>query len=1141
MEKLRGPMHCVRVIGFPMPPVFRPVRVPARMPLRRLLAWAVAAGAAVVLRGQVASFAAAPEGRVEAGAPLFVVQGPEALGLSSAPTDIHLLADGRVMLASAQELAVGDGVRWIVVPQAAGSEPGGYARVAVEADGTVYGGVSGGFARLEPDEAGTWRMVRVAELPAGEARDRGALREVAAVGAEWLWHSGSGSIISWRPGRPARTVARVASLSHLFGFGGQVFYSDQTDGSLWSLEADGPRRIPPEGAASPDDAITCSTPLGPRALLVGTYARGLAVFDGRERRPFAAGGPLAGGQRINDVCATEGGCFAAAVDNLGIVFCDREGRILQVLDRMFDHRLARVRRLLPAPGGIVWALLNDGVARVAFPSRVSYFEPLIASGLASANPFRCAGELWVLADGRAQRGVYDAAGRLLRFDLDSPAGLYVYAFAADLGVPLAGTEAGFHRRDPDGWRRCSPVDLVNGRLLAREPSDGRWLYGARDEVGWMRAVGEAFDYERVAVPGLGDIFGAATERDGTVWMELGASRIARLTLGPAGRPQVRVLGPAAAVPEGWVQIFVVDGVVRFNVAEGIYRFDAAAGRLVVVPEFAGALPEAGRLVGRPTRDALGRLWVGGGGSVQVYDDRGDPPRLLPVALPAGLRPYYFACESDGVVWVRDALRLLRYDPRLPEASPARVRAVIAQVALTASNRTLQRVGAELPELAATDNSLAVRFMAPGCPLGAPVGFEAMLEGAGNEWVPAGAGGAAVYNRLKEGRYRLRVRPRIAGTLGEEATLAIVVAAPWYRTVWAYGGYAGLLVALGGGGFWYATARQRREKARLEREVAARTAELHEANRRLRLQIEQTLRQAAELQAGEERARGLNATLRIQNEETLQKAGALAASEERFRRLSRELEQRVAERTAELNGANAQLLASNRELEAFSYTVSHDLRAPLRNISGFADLLLRRISGRVDAEAERYVGTVSAEAQRLGQLIDSLLGFSRLGRTEMTRGPVDLARLVEAVRAELAPEHAGREVEWRIGPLPVVQGDPTLLRQVWANLLGNALKFTRGRAKALIEVGERESAGGPREVTLFVRDNGVGFDPKYADKLFGVFQRLHSAREFAGSGIGLANVRRIVNRHGGHVWAEAEVGRGATFSFTLPKASPEPAA
>ncbi len=280
--------------------------------------------------------------------------------------------------------------------------------------------------------------------------------------------------------------------------------------------------------------------------------------------------------------------------------------------------------------------------------------------------------------------------------------------------------------------------------------------------------------------------------------------------------------------------------------------------------------------------------------------------------------------------------------------------------------------------------------------------------------------------------------------------------------------------------------------------------------------------------------------------------------EAIRRLNTELAQRVRDRTAELEHlnadlrasqddlahaaarlqeANANLLAANQELESFSYSVSHDLRAPLRNIAGFIELLRKRTAAQLDAEADRYFGIIGTEAVRMAALIDDLLTFSRIGRAELHFAPVQLAALVAEVQGELQSDLAGRPVEWRLHPLPPVLGDRTLLRQVVANLLANAVKFTRRRAPAIIEIGTQPSAQNPELLTFFVRDNGAGFDPTYTNKLFGVFQRLHNPRDYEGTGIGLANVKRIVTRHGGHVWAEGAPDRGATFYFSLRPAAP----
>jgi light-regulated signal transduction histidine kinase (bacteriophytochrome) len=257
----------------------------------------------------------------------------------------------------------------------------------------------------------------------------------------------------------------------------------------------------------------------------------------------------------------------------------------------------------------------------------------------------------------------------------------------------------------------------------------------------------------------------------------------------------------------------------------------------------------------------------------------------------------------------------------------------------------------------------------------------------------------------------------------------------------------------------------------------------------------------------------------------------------IRKLNEELEQRVLDRTAELE-------AANKELDAFSYSVSHDLRAPLRAIDGFSRIVLNDFSDSLAPEGKDYLQKVRDNTRQMGLLVDDLLAFAHLGRQVLTKRPVDPDQLVRRCLEEMTKELQGRTVEIVIGELPVCQADSVLLKQVWTNLLSNALKYTRKQELARIEIGcrmEPQLAADGQPLALgsadpervyFVKDNGAGFDMKYAGKLFGVFQRLHRAADYEGTGVGLAIVQRIIQRHGGRIWAEAKPNQGATFSFTL---------
>ena len=308
------------------------------------------------------------------------------------------------------------------------------------------------------------------------------------------------------------------------------------------------------------------------------------------------------------------------------------------------------------------------------------------------------------------------------------------------------------------------------------------------------------------------------------------------------------------------------------------------------------------------------------------------------------------------------------------------------------------------------------------------------------------------------------------------------------------------------------AEQALELARQVQELASSEREI------LKLNVDQ--REAAMQSEIAERTQA--GKLAVQALELAQQARELARSEREVRKLNDELERRVVERTAQLE-------AANRELETFTYSVSHDLRAPLRHIVGFSRILVEDFGPKMDPEAQRHVQRIEDGARHMGQLVDGLLNLARVARHAPSFQVIGLDSVVGEVVSLLQPECEGRVVDWKIADLPATACDPILIKQVFQNLIANSLKFTRSRDRAVIEIGHRQENG---QTVITIADNGVGFDMKYRDKLFGVFQRLHRPEDFEGTGIGLATVQRIIHKHGGRVWAEGELDKGATFCFTL---------
>jgi signal transduction histidine kinase len=342
----------------------------------------------------------------------------------------------------------------------------------------------------------------------------------------------------------------------------------------------------------------------------------------------------------------------------------------------------------------------------------------------------------------------------------------------------------------------------------------------------------------------------------------------------------------------------------------------------------------------------------------------------------------------------------------------------------------------------------------------------------------------------------------------------------------------------------------KELAYQNKEKEKRAEELSIANRKLAIQNQEKEKRAKELiiankelafqnREKEKRADELiiaNKELAFQNREKEKRADELNVADKELDYQNEEKEKRAAELVIvnkELvfqNEEKEKQKAENKELEAFSYSVSHDLRAPLRHIGGFVNLLIKNNSSQLDEKGLRYLNIISESYCEMGNLIDALLNFSRLSRTELQRTKINSNNLVNQVLKTFSVDADGRNIEINIQKLPDVKGDETLISQVWVNLISNAIKYSRNKEKSVINIGSNMDNN---KTIFFVQDNGAGFDMKYANKLFGVFQRLHKAREFEGIGIGLANVNRIIVRHGGECWAEGEVDKGATFFFSIP--------
>ncbi len=1011
-------------------------------------------------------------GLIEAGVPLFEIRNYQTLGLDAPPTDLHVMPDGRLLVFAGQQIAIGDGVRWERFQQAPNDTLTPADTMAVDHDGSIYMGVVKGFARVEFGNDARWHLQMVAPWTNEGAAYVPTLRFATPVGDDWFWHGDSGPLVAWRPGQAVRVVGRADTTEQVLHLRDDFFLSDRTTGALWRLAVTGMEAVKYLPNVTTRDTLSCAVPYGKDQLLVGTFGRGLKLFDGRVLRDFPGNGHFGENTHINAICRIPGGFYAAAVESYGLVFFDENGRTIQVLDHRIDHQLNHIRSLFVS-GGVVVGLLSEGIVRVEFPSRVSHYEPLAASRLTTADPLHIDGHLWLSTDGTMMRGLYDSHGVINEFVVDSPPDEFVFAVSTINGVTVASAENGTYVRRRDRWVLAAPT-LRNMRIISNAPNkEGKWLYAIPGEIGRLQPTDEGFEIERVPAPSLANPYGFESGENGATWIEQGNARVSRVQE-VNGRLTLESFGKSDGLPEGWSQIFTLYGKVFFNVGGQILTFNDQTRRFETDRQFAADFPGITNIVGRPGMDGRGRVWMTYNGSVHVLEGKPGNWRDIKEPMPPGFMPYAFNFERDGVVWMHSDRRLVRYDPALLAAPETPFRVIFSHLSFTSSGRTVfPGNAAELPALDFTDNSFSAHFFAPNAPFGSAIDFEVQLEGVDSRWSSTGAGGSATFNHLKPGRYVLHVRPHSAGTIGKEAALAFVVLPPWYLTKWAYLGY--LLGVIGLAALIARTVSilERREKLRLEQLVEQRTQELNAGIERRR-RLEAQLLQAQKLESLGTLAGGIAHDFNNILTSILGYCGLAVLSAGDNPAL-----------IADLNQIRAAGVRA-RDLVAQILTFSRQRKitlVPLNLATSVADALkLVRASTPTTVEIVSKLtdGNVKADSTQIHQIVINLCQNAvhamrgKSGRIDVT---LERMEVCESMAAEL---HG-------------LQSGPAM--------------------------------------RLTVADNGCGMSAATLERVFDPFFTTKAPGE--GTGLGLSIVQGIVHSHYGAVRVRSQQGLGTTFDLFFP--------